>query len=221
MDWGIWISLYTLRYIEWLANRNLLQNTRNSTQYSVIIDVRKDWMGMDVCICITESLCYTAEISTTLWINSTSIKLLKKEKIKIKKWSKSDYIVPLLYVLWWLPSASLIKSQDPGPTRSCVTLPSFTSCSVDSFWAQWPVWLLTNTKVIPFSRPELALSSLWCSLPLHLHMIPCCSWSHINSSVTFSEKYNINNFCSVTQEVKWAYKMYYVSPLCIFTVLSS
>lgn len=40
---------------------------------------------MDVFICVTESLCCTTEIITTLSINYTSIKLLKNEKKKERK----------------------------------------------------------------------------------------------------------------------------------------
>ena len=35
-------------------------------------------MRKDACLCITGSLCCTAEVSTTLWINYTWIKFLKK-----------------------------------------------------------------------------------------------------------------------------------------------
>ena len=42
------ISICTLRYMEWLANTDLLYSTENSTQYSVIIYMRKEseikWM---------------------------------------------------------------------------------------------------------------------------------------------------------------------------------
>lgn len=37
---------------------------------------------MDLCICVTESLCCTAEIITTLYVNYASI---KKRKTKILK----------------------------------------------------------------------------------------------------------------------------------------
>ena len=34
----------------------------------------------DICICITDSLCYTAETNTPLWSNYAPIKMLKKIK---------------------------------------------------------------------------------------------------------------------------------------------
>ena len=42
MDLGFGIGICTLRYMEQLANRNLLYSTGNSTQYSVIIYVGKE-----------------------------------------------------------------------------------------------------------------------------------------------------------------------------------
>ena len=48
MDWEIRIGICTLRYMEGLANRDLLYSTENSTQYYVIIYVGKEpereWM---------------------------------------------------------------------------------------------------------------------------------------------------------------------------------
>ena len=59
MDWGFEIGLCTLRYMEWMLNRDLPYSTENSTQYSLIT-----YTVRDVCIYITESLCCTAEINT-------------------------------------------------------------------------------------------------------------------------------------------------------------
>ena len=70
MDSGFGTGIGTLRSTEGLANGDLLDSTGNSTQYSVILHVGeecdKEWM----CICATESLCCTAESSTTLEIKS-------------------------------------------------------------------------------------------------------------------------------------------------------
>ena len=67
MDWEFGTGTCTLWCIEWMVNRDLLYSTGKSTQYSVVA-----YMGMDMCICITESFGYTEEINTTLWINYTS-----------------------------------------------------------------------------------------------------------------------------------------------------
>ena len=41
---------------------------------------KRSWQRRNICICITESLCYTSETTTTLWINYPPIKLRRKEK---------------------------------------------------------------------------------------------------------------------------------------------
>jgi len=67
MDWGFGIGTCTLRYMECLVNRDLLYSTENYTQYSVMIHMGKESeTEYDVCIYITESLCCTAEMITTL-----------------------------------------------------------------------------------------------------------------------------------------------------------
>ena len=65
MDWGFGTDdICTMRYMELLANRDLLYSTENSTQYSAIIYVGKEsereWIHMP------GSLCCTAEIIATL-----------------------------------------------------------------------------------------------------------------------------------------------------------
>ena len=67
MDWEPGIGIWT----GWLTRTYYIYSTGKSTQYSMI-----SYMGMDMCICITESLCFTAK--NTLKINYTSIKLKKK-----------------------------------------------------------------------------------------------------------------------------------------------
>ena len=42
-DWGFVVDKCTLRYMECLANRDLLYSTGNSTQYSVIINMGKEY----------------------------------------------------------------------------------------------------------------------------------------------------------------------------------
>ena len=66
MDWERGPGICTLRYMEQLANRNQLYTTENSAQYSVIIHVGKESERIDMCMCMTGSLCCTAEIITAL-----------------------------------------------------------------------------------------------------------------------------------------------------------
>ena len=48
MDWGLETGIYTLWYMERLANGELLYSTGNSTKYSAIIYIgkesEKEWM---------------------------------------------------------------------------------------------------------------------------------------------------------------------------------
>ena len=66
MDWGFGTGICTLLYIDWINNGDLLYSTGKSTGYSVIIYTTKNLKKKDMYICITESLCCTAEIITTL-----------------------------------------------------------------------------------------------------------------------------------------------------------
>ena len=68
MEWEFGISRCKLVYAEWINNKVLLYSTGNYIQYSVISHNGKEYKK--VCIYmyayITESLCCTAEINTTL-----------------------------------------------------------------------------------------------------------------------------------------------------------
>ena len=73
MDWEFGVSRYKLFHIEWMDNKVLLYSTGNYIQYPGINHNGKEYKK-NVYICINESLCYTAEINTTVLINYTSIK---------------------------------------------------------------------------------------------------------------------------------------------------
>ena len=77
MDWEFGISTCKLVYIEWINNKVLLYSTGKFIQYPVINHNGKEYEKECMYICITESLCCTAEIRTTLYINYTSIKKKK------------------------------------------------------------------------------------------------------------------------------------------------
>ena len=67
--------------MEWLANGNLLCSTGNSTQYSLVTCMAKKLKEKGcVSMHMTESLCWKAEIITTLSTSYTSIKREKKKK---------------------------------------------------------------------------------------------------------------------------------------------
>ena len=55
MDWGFGTGICTLRSMEGLANRDLLQSTENSTQYSVIIYVGKESEREGMCVYVSQN----------------------------------------------------------------------------------------------------------------------------------------------------------------------
>ena len=65
-EWEFGVRRCKLVYMEWINNKVLLYNTGNYTQCPVINQKGKEYEKVCICICITESLCCTAEINTTL-----------------------------------------------------------------------------------------------------------------------------------------------------------
>ena len=66
MEFGM--DMYTLLFLKWIANKDLLYGTGNSAQSYVAA-----WMGgslgrMDTCLCLAESLCCSSESITVLLI---------------------------------------------------------------------------------------------------------------------------------------------------------
>ena len=67
MKWEFGFSRCKLSYIEWINNKVLLYSTENYIQYPMINHNGKGYIEKkNVYICITELLCCTAEINTTL-----------------------------------------------------------------------------------------------------------------------------------------------------------
>ena len=64
MDWEFGISRCKQLHIGWIKNKVPLYSTGNYVQYTVINHNGKEY-EKNVYICITESLCCTAEINTT------------------------------------------------------------------------------------------------------------------------------------------------------------
>ena len=65
MDWEFGVGRCKLLHLEWLNNKVLLYSTGNYIQYPVINHNGKVYFK-NVYVCITESLCCTAETGTTL-----------------------------------------------------------------------------------------------------------------------------------------------------------
>ena len=66
MEWEAGVSRCRLLYIEWINNKVLLYSTGKYIQYPMINRNRKEYEKECVYMCITESLCCTAEINRTL-----------------------------------------------------------------------------------------------------------------------------------------------------------
>ena len=70
MGWNFGISKCKLLYIEWINTKVLLYSTGNQIQYHVEnhngTEYEKLCVYTCVCVCITESLCCTAEMNITL-----------------------------------------------------------------------------------------------------------------------------------------------------------
>ena len=64
-DWEFGLSRFKLVFIGWINNKVLLYSTGNYIQYLVINSNGKEYEKEYIYICITESLCCTAEINTT------------------------------------------------------------------------------------------------------------------------------------------------------------
>ena len=65
MAWECGVSRCKLVHIGWINNKVLLYSTGNYIQSPVINHNEKEY-EKNIHACITESLCYTAEINTTL-----------------------------------------------------------------------------------------------------------------------------------------------------------
>ena len=66
MEWEFGVSRCKLLYIRWINNKVLLYNTGNYIQCPGVNYNGKEYEKEYRCMCITESLCCTAEINTTL-----------------------------------------------------------------------------------------------------------------------------------------------------------
>ena len=66
IEWKVGVSICKLLYIECINNKVLLYSTENYIQYPVINHNGKEYETEYIYICITESLCCTVEMNTTL-----------------------------------------------------------------------------------------------------------------------------------------------------------
>ena len=66
MDWEFGVTRCKLLHLEWIDNKVLMYSTGNYIQSPGINHNGKEYKKKNVYMCITESLCCTVEISTTL-----------------------------------------------------------------------------------------------------------------------------------------------------------
>ena len=73
--------VYTLRYLKWITNKNLLYSTQNSAQHYVPVWMGgRYWRRIDICIYMAEeSLHCSLETITTLLISYTSIQNRRRQ----------------------------------------------------------------------------------------------------------------------------------------------
>ena len=84
------VVMYTLLYLKWIINKDLLYSTGNSAQCSVAAWMGGDFGGEWIHVYVAESLPCSPETVTTLLIGCTPIyskKLKKKKQVKGKKWN--------------------------------------------------------------------------------------------------------------------------------------
>ena len=64
MDWEFGVGRYKLLHLEWINNKVLRCSAGNYSQSPGIDCDGKEYKKGCVCMCVTESLCRTAEIGT-------------------------------------------------------------------------------------------------------------------------------------------------------------
>ena len=101
VDWKFGISRCKLLYTGWINNKILLYSTGDYIHYSVINHNGKEYEKECVCVYVTESLCCTAEINT-------SLELYFKEK-KEKPLLLSQVPEPTPHIYSQLPNSTLHK----------------------------------------------------------------------------------------------------------------
>ena len=66
MDWESGVNRFKLLHLEWINNKVLLYDTETYIKFPRINHNGKEYFKKNICMCITESLFCTSEISTTL-----------------------------------------------------------------------------------------------------------------------------------------------------------
>ena len=68
------MDMYTLLYLKWMTNRDMLCSTGALLMLRGSLDGRGVWGRMDTCVCMAESLYCAAEMIKTLLIGYTPMR---------------------------------------------------------------------------------------------------------------------------------------------------
>ena len=71
--------MYTLLYLNWIINKDLLNSTGNSDHCYLAVWMGGEFGRMDTCICMTKPLLCSLEIITILLTGFTAIQNRKKK----------------------------------------------------------------------------------------------------------------------------------------------
>ena len=94
VPWGWCFSIFILLgharlYLKWITNKDLPYSTWNSAQSSAPAWIGGAWGRVNTCMCRAESLRWSPEAPTTLFISSAPIQ--KKTFGKKLRWTKYTY----------------------------------------------------------------------------------------------------------------------------------
>ena len=109
---GVWANTYTLLYLKWITNKDLLQSMGNSAPRYMAA-----WMGggcggrMDTCICLAHSLCCPPETIRTLLISNNPIQNKKLKKRKCKTLTVTQYNLRIFHDSTIMPSLNISWSN--------------------------------------------------------------------------------------------------------------
>ena len=96
------MDMYTLLYLKWVPDKDLLYSTEISVQcYVAAWDGREIWERMDTCIRMSELLCYAPELPQIYSSVKKKVKI-RKGKTKAKQTNKQEQQKVAAFLLWSL-----------------------------------------------------------------------------------------------------------------------
>ena len=193
------IDLYTLVYLKWITNKNLLYRQGLCWILCNNQHRKRTWERTDVCICtdITELLCCPPETNTTLLINYTPI-----QNKKFKK--REDFTCSFTNASYHEPDPQNCSVKELTCLWGGAEVPSATGRCVP--FAPWSQTLFISVPLFisaPFPWPLLTMASpasVW-SLSLASSL---CLWSALSSLHLSSWRVSVVDSLSVGQHLVWS-----------------